>query len=285
MERVFKHGNNPAQVNKGIIIWSAKSEYESAQISLYSSELVTINDAVVTKLTNVETGASLPTDTCEIRIPEYVYVEWNTKGTPHDEIDGNAPDWYPDPLLAFERIEFKGNRSIWLTCYISAGASAGAYQGDVHISINNESYILPIVINVWGFSLPDKSTIYSSTWLHPSQLVKQYGVRKYSDEYWRLIDLVADDMKRHRQNVIFTRLNLIKTIKQENGRYIFDFSDYEKWVKIFLGHGFQAIEAGPLFHPKAFHVVSEKSGKKINFSKHKLKEFLQSKDGRKFLAV
>ncbi|HFD32680.1 MAG TPA: DUF4091 domain-containing protein, partial [Gammaproteobacteria bacterium] len=47
----------------------------------------------------------------------------------------------------------------------------------------------------------------------------------------------------------------------------------------------QAIEAGPLFHPKAFHIVSEKSGNKIKFNKHKLKEFLQSKDGQKFLGV
>lgn len=284
MDRVFKDDVIQAQQDKKISISAARNEYESSQIMLNSDATVRLDDIKISSLVNMITGESLSSENCVIRVPEYVYVEWNTRATPKYELDSQAPAMYPDPLTDFSPFSFKGSRSIWLTCYIPTDASTGRYEGRLKLMSDDEPIYLPVELNVWNFSIPDESSMYITNWLHTSQLVKQYGVRRYTDKYWSLINLVAQDLKEHRQNVIFTRLNIIRVNRLSDTNYTFDFKNYEKWVGIFLKHGFKAIEAGPLFHPGSFEIVDSISRKKIKFNKSKLKKFLESDKGKLFLS-
>jgi len=284
MDRVFKDTKIDVQPNAEIKLWLAKNEYHSAQIAFSSDDSVELKAVSISDLKNSKTDVIIKSDNCSIRVPEYVPVEWNTRATPKQELDGRAPAMYPDPLPDFIPLEFEGSRSIWITCYASGNTLAGRYQGKLTVEIDNNNIQLPVELNVWEFSLPEESTLYVTNWLHASQLVKQYDVRRYSGKYWELINLVAEDLKAHRQNVIFTRLNIIQSTQLSDGSYKFDFKHYEKWVGIFLKHGFQAIEAGPLFHPKSFTIIDSTNRKKIRFNKTKLKEFLESKKGKLFLS-
>lgn len=277
MTRIF-NGTPVEEQNKTIEFWTAGNEYESAQIAINSSDEITINSIEISDLHNSKTRKTISKEHCEIKVPEYVYVEWNTRATPKEELDGRAPEWYPDPLSEFSPLKFKGSRSLWVNCYIPAGTSAGTYKGVLSVTTNKQKYELAIISNVWGFSIPSKSTFHVSNWLHTSQLIKQYRVKPGSENYWYLVNLVAEDMKKHRQNVIFTRLNIIKTIIRSDGGYDFDFDAYERWVKIFLDHEFNVIEGGPLLHPKSFQIY--KNGKKIKFNKKRLSKFLASNEGQ-----
>jgi len=283
MKRVFKHTDINISKNSNINIWVAKNEYENIQIALNSKDKLNLESVYISDFKNKKTAAFISSDNCSVLMPDYVRVEWNTKKTPIEELDGRAPDWYPDPLPKFKPVEFTGTRALWLTCYVSSNAIAGAYSGEFHIETSEGSYILPIELNVWDFSLPDKSALYTTNWLHTSQLVKHYSVRKNSGQYWELIDYIADDMKKHRQNVIYTQLDLVKAEKLENGNYAFDFSLYEQWVNIFSKHGFQAFEGTPVFHPSSYHIVSEVTGKKKKFNKKTLSQFLHKKEGKEYL--
>lgn len=286
--RVFQDMRFSTKKDARVNLWSGRNEYESVQIALYSANTAHVSKAEVTEFKAVVSEDG-PLPSCQIKIPGYVYVKQNTRATPREELDGEAPGWYPDPLERFSPFEFKGARSLWLTCHTPEGVSPGAYHSQVKLVMAGRTRNIPITLNVWDYSIPKKSSLLVSQWLHPSQLEKHYKVRFGTEEYWSVIDKVASDMASHRHNVIFTRLNLVRVVRKADGNYEFDFNDYARWVRIFLSHGFEVFEGGPLFHPKSFNIRDGIKKKKRRLKKEGVMRFLESVEGmdyiKKFLAA
>jgi len=284
MKRVFLDTSVKNQKDLKIEIWAARNEYESAQIAMQSDATTTIQKVEATDLVNMKNNHIIEKKYFNYRFPEFVNLKKNTKDTPASELDAIAPNWFPDPLEEAKSRTFKGVCSLWLTWYVpSDKGSAGDYSGELIITTDTESHRIPVVLHVWNFAIPEKPTMYVTNWLHTMQIESQYLVRKGSEEYWNIVEKIAQDMIDHRQNVIFTPLNLIKSTKLPNGSYTFDFKDYEKWVAIFMRRGFVAIEGSHLFHPGNSYDIRYQvkgSSNKVSFDRKQL----ETTEGKAYLS-
>lgn len=247
LKRIFPSTVISAQQNPTIELWAARNEYESAQVAFHADDTIRITAVEASDLTN-SSGDILPAERFEYRFPDYVQVHKHTPRTPEAELDGDVPGWFPDPLESSRGMEFRNSRALWGTWYVPADAAPGDYRGELSIRFEGGVRRLPVLLHVWSFTLPGKPSFYVSNWPHISQVESQYRVRRGSTAFWQAIENIAQDMAAHRQSVIFTPLNLIKSLEQPDGSYRFDFRDYNKWVDIFLRNGFQVFEGSHLFH-------------------------------------
>jgi len=269
--------------NLKIELWAARNEFESAQIAMRSDSTITIDKIDCTDLKHTRTGETIPRKNFESRFVKYVYVGRNTKKTPASELDGSAPNWFPDPFEEGPTLAFTNTRSAWVTWHVSSNKAPGDYKGTLTIKTGTGIHHVSVLLHVWNFRIPTKSSFFVTNWLHISQIESQYKVKRGSPEFWHIIGKVAEDMVSHRQNVIFTPLSLIRSTKMPDGSYAFDFKDYEKWVRIFIKKGFQAIEGSHLFHPSnsynLYHQVKGSPVVGVKFDKRQL----ASPEGKEFV--
>ncbi len=270
--------------NLKIELWAGRNEFESAQIAMRSGSTVTVEKIDCTDLVYTKTGEAILRKHFEPRFVKYVYVGQNTKKTPPSELDEIAPDWFPDPFEEGKTLKFNDTRSLWVTWYVPSNNGPGDYKGALTIKTRDGVHRVPVVLHVWNFKLPSKPSLFVTNWLHINQIESQYRVKRGSPEFWNIIDKVAADMISHRQNVIFTPLNLVGSTKLPDGNYSFDFKDYERWIRIFLKRGFQAIEGSHLFHPgNSYNLYRYVNGKPVaaRFDKQQL----DTPEGKAYVAA
>jgi len=74
-------------------------------------------------------------------------------------------------------------------------------------------------------------------------LSTQYGLE--SEEYWAMLQRLAEMMADHHQNVVLTPLSLVQVYLGTDDEYMYDFSKFDRWVNLFDDAGVDAmIELG-----------------------------------------
>ena len=105
---VFQSTSVTDQKSPNIELWAAGNEYESAQIALHSDEMITVRAIRVSDLTGLS-DQIITSDKAAIRVPEFVFLAKHTGKTPREELDGDVPGRYPDPLIEMkESFHFQG---------------------------------------------------------------------------------------------------------------------------------------------------------------------------------
>lgn len=242
-----------------IEMWSARNEYETSQLAISSGKEIKVTEVSATDLTNKNGSPPIYNKNFNYKFASYVFLTKHTKDTPREELEGDVPGLFPDPLEEIKSIQFSGTRSILLTWYVPHGTRPGDYYGELKISTDAGIHKLPITLHVWNFTLPEKPSLYVTNWLYTSQIESHYHVKRGTKEFWSVIEKISQDMIEHRQSVIFTPLNLIRSTELFDGSYSFDFKDYEKWIDIFKRNGFQAFEGSHLFHARSSYDIRRSS--------------------------
>jgi len=281
--RVFPTTPPKNKSRTSIEIWSARNEYESTQIVLQANKEVTVDDVLMSELTNMKNGAIISIKNFSYAFPEYVFIGKHTPETPLAELDGVVPGLYPDPLEKKPSLRFSGTRSIWLTWYVPQNTMPGDYEGQVLVHTSGDLLKIPVVLHVWNFTLPEKPSLYVTNWLHDSKIEFSYQVQRGSKSYWDIVEKIANDMQAHRQSVIFTPLNLIRMTEYYDGTYEFDFRDYEKWIEIFKKNRFQVFEGSRLDQHESYYIRRPVglSFKRLDFSGSQL----NTAAGQKYLTL
>lgn len=185
----------------------------------------------------------------------YVYVG-RSYNPPSDSRLRAASDYFPDPILpdsAFT-IEKGEVQPLWITVPVRQEATPGIYKGTVSVSglVNNKKHTWEkdFFIRVYPVTL-GKSPLLISNWsAHTSPAVLGYlnnneDVELYSPLYWELLEMHAEIMASHRQNMVrlFPIWRTLYTYK--DGNYSFDFNRFDKEVEIFKNAGaLEWIEGG-----------------------------------------
>src|SRR3990172_5491046 len=255
MQRVFKDTAITVQATPAIELWAARNEYESAQLALVTDRRVDVRRGTAPPLVHENGSATLAADNFSYGFPVDVYVDWHTRATPPEELDGDAPGWFPDPVEMGGSARIDGVGSLWVRWYVPTDAVPGTYRGTVQIEMVEGVRQVPVTLHVWAFTLPAQPSMHMTNWVYVEEIERQYKVVRGSEKFWRVVEAVADDLAAHRQDVIFTELGLIRTIQRQDGGYDFDFSLYAKWVEIFLKRGFRIFEGSHLNHPKNFDII------------------------------
>jgi len=191
----------------------------------------------------------------QVRAVGYVHLGSNTPGTPKSELVHPAPGLFPDVLYDKFPITLKPNttQAIWLTFTVPAGVAPGEYKGDAVVrEAGVERVRAPFQLQVVAATVPPQ-TLKVTNWFYLSnrQLEPFYGVRVFSAGWWTLLGRIGEVLAEHHQNMIATPLTgfyfsnfaLIQA-HVEHATIVYDFSQFDRWVKTFQEAGISYIEGG-----------------------------------------
>ena len=267
LDKVFADMKPPANAPATIFLVAAAGECEVAQIAVHAS-----TDELLLHLPEVSALKSatgeISSDRVTCRFVELVPVRFSTQGTPTDELLRVAPGYYPDPLCLEDRMRVPSGqtRSIHLRIEVPYDTAAGNYAGSIKVKTSDGDATIAIELTVWPIRLPQNIPFDMTLWIWPSLIAKYHCVKLYSEPFWKLLEGYAAEMALHRQNTIFTMIlgpdSLIDITRTSQG-VKFDFTNFDRWVKLFLDAGFTCIEGSHLFDRayKFMRVQDETSGK------------------------
>ncbi len=186
--------NDPVPIGKVIPVQlkSAKNENESFQIILNPQKEI---KNLMIKMDDLKdkAGNIIPVKNVTIREVVYVHVLRPTD-------DYGKKGWYPDPLPELDgpvQLEAGKNHPFWITVKVPASAKSGDYSGTIQLSAEGWNRNIPISIEVWNFSLPDKPTIRSSFGINTSY-IQQYHNLESNDELKTLTDTYFRAMREYK---------------------------------------------------------------------------------------
>lgn len=168
-----------------------KGEVESAQLIVTPDKDIVSFDFTMDDVTAAD-GSRISADCFEIYAEAYVDVDSSYNA---DSFYG----YYPDALVPLENYKFRRhnsieageNQGIWINVNIAADAAAGTYTGSGTLTLDGESYIVPVELTVYDVTIPEQ--------VHPESAFSiwydhiQYGEGETSTElfdsyFWFLVD-------------------------------------------------------------------------------------------------
>jgi len=171
----------------------------------------------------------------------YVVVGSHTKNTPADERIGEAPGWFPDPLWDFPMtLERNRTRSIWATIAMPANAEPGLYRGTIVLRAGKRTLAqMKFRVRVYAAVVPEQRSLKVTNWVNLGDKTSRqfYGIPQFSEEWWTLVANFAGVLADHRQNVIYTPLLDLISIRNEGDQLVYDFANFDRWVETFRRAG------------------------------------------------
>jgi hypothetical protein len=303
MTRVFPNEKPGRGASASADLACARNEVEAFQIAV-NGDPAELNDLRV-EASDLKTsdGERIPSERVDVRYAEYVPVHWHSPGNAPADLDGSAPGFYPDPLLpslwrGVGRVRFPETVSAWIRIRVPADAKPGIYEGHIRVRAKSESLPLSFRLRVFDFALPECSHFKMTNWFLVGPILKFHKLEPLTPDFWNVIDIYAKNLADHRQNVILTPLfpmahtgrmldgrlqdQLVDIEETQPGAFQFDFANFDRWVELFFGRGFELIEGGHLAggsrHPSA---VAVRRGNEVQFRRF---ESTEAPDYRHFLS-
>jgi len=125
----------------------------------------------------------------------------------------------------------------------------GLYHGVFNVRQNDNHIPLTFSLRVHETILPRQQSLSTTYWLspNPKDLTNGQVPSWWSENHWMLLENTARVLHDFGQDSIRTPLingpePLIRTIRQTDGTYAFDFTRFDRWCTLFLNLGFQRLE-------------------------------------------
>ncbi|WP_163566548.1 DUF4091 domain-containing protein [Fodinicola feengrottensis] len=253
---VFKDSGPSADAGREIRLDTAKNDYEAGQVVLRMDRAFSIDGLSFSDLR--AGGRTIAASNVSYNYVGYEYLNHSSVfGTQEVyPLTRSGPGDFPDRLLNDHRISVPANttQSVWVRVYVPATAAAGIYRGRVTVRTNRGDYSVPISADVRNVTIPSsqQGDFTNVLWqLFTGNISYDEGAgdtvqlyykfARYSDQWWHLIDNVAEVMKRYRTNelsVPVVRLLIDGGSKVDaSGDYSFNWSRFDQVVERFMQHG------------------------------------------------
>lgn len=169
-------------------IYAAANEFESVQVVLFPHRDMH-GLTIKTEDLRSGSGATISEKQIIVRKVEYIQVIW-----PTDHY--GKPGWYPDPLpMLREPIDLQRgkNQPFFITIEVPADATPGEYTGSIELIADQWSKEIPISLQVWNFTLPEKPSMRSSFGINTEQIREYHNLdsdaelREVTDKYYSMM--------------------------------------------------------------------------------------------------
>jgi hypothetical protein len=160
----------PSTHGEAVVIRAARNEAEAAQWVIRPRVPLKGLRAGTGALSG-PAGAIIPATAVETLRVRYVTVEHPTDKT------AVAGDW-PDPLPPMREgldLSVGLNQPFWVRIKTPADAPAGVYRGLIHLTAEGYSAEVPLSVEVFNFSLPDRMTCTTAFGADPQAIFKYHG--------------------------------------------------------------------------------------------------------------
>lgn len=290
LDKLFPDSEKPARAATSIALKAGRNETEDAQVVLRIPKGVEVAAARFSFSDLVGTAGKIAKKHLSGWWEWYVYVLNN----PLENRDPSsylrkAPAFFPDAFLEQKEIAIRDEwtQPLWVSVSVPKGTPAGEYGGALTIDLVTKEgeahrFEVPMSVEVWPFTLPDKFHLHHTEWFEAETLADYYHLEAWSERHWEWIAKVAADMARHKQDMILTPFaDLVKVTRIGSGRLRFDFSKFDRWVKTFKKAGVDWIEGGHVARRAggwesdivwARFPVYKADGRRIDTSREKLSE-------------
>lgn len=246
LTKVFPN-DNPGTHLVTLDFWAARGQHVSIQFAIRSRKALKNLSAEV----NLKNAKGEILDGSTVRQVGYVVVGSHTDDTPADELIGEAPGWYPDPLWNLP-MDLEGNRThpLWVTVAVPSDAASGSYRGTLFVRAGEKAVARKeFRLHVVAATVPSQRTLKVTNWFNVGDAASRqfYGAPQFSDPWWTLIENLGKVMSEHRQNMVITPLLDLITPHVDGSTLTYDFSNFDRWVETFRRAGVVGyIEGGHL---------------------------------------
>lgn len=156
-----------------------------------------------------------------------------------------ASGYYPDPILDDISMDIRAGMTqpVWITIKIPRDAAPGIYKGDITLVAKKGLQKIEIEkeISIEVFQpVIDRTSLLVTNWFSFERLDllnKDKKLEKFSDDYWKYAKIMADIMAEYRQNVVLLRPLDLTDFKEEGNTLTFDFSNFNRMVKLMIDAG------------------------------------------------
>jgi hypothetical protein len=251
--RVFPGDRAPAVPAPVPELVAARNQHVALQVALRSSSGL---EGVAAECHLLEGPAGTLAADVRLQAVGLVVVGNHTDDVPADELVGEAPGWYPDPLLDLPlTLEAGRTRAVWLTIHVPKAAGAGLYRSLVVIrQAGKELARLPFRLRVAAAEVPAERTLRVTNWFRvDDRHAKQFwGAPQFSEAWWSVVANLARVMAEYRQNVVLTpTLDLVELLSAEEPHFAFE--RFDRWVETFQ-------KAGAIGFIEGEHLVGRAGG-------------------------
>lgn len=250
LSKVFPNDTPAKHRPEASDLWGARNQHLSMQFAIRSAKALKDVSVEVASLKNAK-GDLL--DGVTAHHVGYVVVGSHSDDTPADELIGEAPGWYPDPLWNFP-LDLERNRthSLWITIAVPANAAPGLYRGTLLVRAKKRIVArTSFRIHVLPAAVPVQQTLKVTNWFNLGDATSRqfYNASQFSDSWWTLVENIAKVMADHRQNVVITPLMDLVAPRADGGILAYDFSNFDRWVETFQ-------KAGVIGYIEGSHLLS-----------------------------
>jgi hypothetical protein len=277
---VFEDGYKLPVTFDTIKLFGIRGEILSGQFALNTKKSLTDVTVEISALKDLTKGSVLPANDIEWNFVGSIPLGKNTPNQPLNALVRPAPGRFPDYLMAEKQINIKENafQSVWLTISVPETAEAGTYVGKVTVKCAQGNQSLTIYITVYPLTLPSERHLKIVEWYSTSRFPEFHGIKEqYSEAWFNMLKIYAENMVAHRQNVFRVQMNSIVISKSNTNNLEFDFSRFDQIAQLFwdtkkmdwLETGFLTkFGAGDWASAEIFlndfHVTNSVTGEKIN---------------------
>jgi len=169
------------------------------------------------------------------------------RASPDPSNDSYAPmsGYFPDPIVYEESrdVKFGNTQPIWVSVKIPLDCETGIYKGQVRISgeIDGTAFSDSKDFEIEVFEpVIEKSSLWVTNWFFLDRLHylnNNEPVEKHSDLYWELSRVMAKTLADYRQNVAMISPFDHTGFSYENGKWDFDFTNFNLMVNLFIEEG------------------------------------------------
>ncbi|TDD55441.1 DUF4091 domain-containing protein [Kribbella antibiotica] len=245
-DRLFPYATRPANAPTSIDLYAARNETEAAQIAVRPTSSASDVSVAVSNLTGPG-GATLSDITVRRE-----YLHPNVVQAPDAEREGTGTAYY-DALVenAPRTLAANVTQPYHYSVRVPAGATPGLYTGTATVQSSAGNTVVPVRVTVASATLPptNQSTFKLNNWTTSAgwdytgtiqAIPLQYGVQMYDANWWRVIEAMARNHAKHRNNVAFVDFQALlipNTTIDAAGNYTFGWETFDRFIKIYQDAG------------------------------------------------
>jgi hypothetical protein len=251
--KVFPGDRVPTRPVPAPDLVAARDQHVALQVALRSSTRL---EGVSAECGPLEgPGGPLPADV-RVQGVGLVVVGSHTDDVPDDELVGEAPGWYPDPLVDLPlTLEPNRTRAVWATIHVPKEAPAGSYRSELLVRRGGREVArVPFRLRVVAAEVPAGRSLRVTNWFRvDDRHAKQFwDAPQFSERWWSVVANLARVMADYRQNVVLTpTLDLVERLPGEPASFGFD--RFDRWVETFR-------KAGAIGFIEGGHLVGRAGG-------------------------
>ncbi|MFC5403335.1 discoidin domain-containing protein [Cohnella soli] len=253
-DRAFQTSTMPEGAGTAITLYAARNEYQAAQILVRSSSSQSHVFVTTSALTGPR-GAAIPASNIKVTREITHTGVWKASGDHENPPGSTSPDSgdYTDSLEdnTPQSVAANVTQPYYYSVYTSPTQTPGTYTGKAVVHSSGGNVTVNVTVVVYNVTIPptNQSTFKINNWFGSAgwdfsgteQVIPlQYNVKMYDANWWKVIENIAANHAKHRNNVIHTDFHgllIPDTTIDTNGHINFGWATFDRFVQTFIDAG------------------------------------------------